>query len=117
MAVAVFVVSGGDDVGHNVVEARERPRCRFPHFARGLVEHVAVADYVVVLLNDVACAEHGLDVQVVDIVGDPCGLQLEKGLVNVVFRVALRVAEQNHRKRIGVVKMLLVGAMLGRHHC
>ena len=87
-------------------------RGRLPHLAAGLVEHLAVQNDVFVLFDQIARAEHGLDVEVVDVVGDPRRAEVEQRLVDVVFGIALRVAQQDHGERIGIGEFLTVGAVL-----
>ena len=74
--------------------------------------HRAVQNDVFVLFDQIARAEHGLDVEVVDVVGDPRRAEVEQRLVDVVFGIALRVAQQDHGKRIGIGEFLTVGAVL-----
>ena len=112
LAVSVVVVARRDDVGDLAVEPCQCVRGRLPHLAAGLVEHLAVQNDVFVLFDQIARAEHGLDVEVVDVVGDPRRAEVEQRLVDVVFGIALRVAQQDHGKRIGIGEFLTVGAVL-----
>ena len=79
--------------------------------------------YKLIIVDDEKNAREGIgqllkwgnfDVEVVDIVGNPGCLKLEKGLVDVVFDVSLGVAEEDHAERIGIVEMLLISAVLRR---
>ena len=106
------MVSGGNDVRHLVVETLHAVRRPLPHLLAGLVEHRSVAHYVLVLLHEVARAQHRLDVKVVDVVGTPCRGKFENGLVDVVFHVALGVAQQNHGEGVGIGELLSVSPVL-----
>lgn len=50
--------------------------------------------------------------KVFDIVCYPCGTQLVKRLVDVILRITLRVTEDNKGEGLGVVELLLIGAVL-----
>ena len=110
--VSVLVVACSDDVGNLAVEPFEAMARPLPHLSAGLVEHIPIHDEVLVLLNKIARKEHGLDVEVLDVVGNPSRRELEKRLVDVVFRVALRVSEYNESERLRIVELLPVGSVL-----
>lgn len=112
--IAVLMIACRDDVGHLVVKPFQAMARPLPHLLARLVEHFAVGDKILVLLYKVAREEHGLDVQILHIVGNPSRTEFIKRLVDVVLRISLRVAENNESERLGVVKMLLVGTIL-RH--
>lgn len=95
--VAIVVVTAAGDEGYLVVDPFEGAADALPHLGAALVEHPAVEGVVLVLLDEVACAEDSLDVEMVDVVGNPKGRQLEDGLVDVVLDIALGITEKDHR--------------------
>ena len=110
--VAILVVAGGYDVRHLAIQPFEAVARPFPHLFARLVQHVAVEHYVLVLLDEVAREEHRPDVELLHIIGNPCRTEFEDGLIDVVFRVTLCVAEDDEGKRFGVVQLQSVGPML-----
>ncbi len=112
--IAIVMVAARDDVRDLAVKTRHGPRRGLPHLAAGLVHHLAVHLDVLVLLDQISGAEHGLDVQVIHIVGDPGGAQLKDRLVDVVLVVGLGIAKDDHGERILVLKILTVSPVLGK---
>ena len=93
--VAVVMVAPASDERHLPVNPFQRAADAFPHLDAALVEHATVQGVVLVLLHQVAGAEHGLNVEVLDIICDPEGCQLEYWLVNIVLDIPLRIPEEN----------------------
>ncbi len=62
------------------------------------MRHSEVCEFVV-LFHHIAGDKGCHYVQIVDIFGNPCGLEVEKRLVACEFGVALRVRHKNHGER------------------
>ena len=110
---SVVVVPSADDVGDLSVYPADPVRYGFPHLPAALVQHAAVQGVVVVLLHHIAREEDGLDVQGADIIGHPCHAEVEKRLVEVVFDVALWVAEEDEGGSARLAQPLRIGPVLG----
>ena len=95
--VAIVVVAAAGDERDLVVNPFKGAADALPHLGAALVEHPAVKGVVLVLLHKVAGAEDCLDVEMVYVVGNPKGRQLEDGLVDVVLDIALGISEKDHR--------------------
>lgn len=112
LAVSVVVVARRDDVGNLAVE---------PCNACEAASHISRLVWLSILrfrtmfsflFDHIARAEHGLDVEVGRRCRDPRRAEVEQRLVDVVFGIALRVAQQDHGERIGISELLTVGAVL-----
>ena len=110
--IAVFVIAAGNDVVHASVQTLQTMAGPLPHLLTRLVEHIAVAHNILVLLDEVAREQYGLDVEVVHIVGNPRRTEFVERLVNVVLGVPLRVAEDDESKGLWVVELLGVSSVL-----
>ncbi len=99
--VGVVVVAGGRHVGNHSVQLREGAGRSLPLLVRRLVARVAVAD-AVVLLDQIAHAEHQFGVERFGVCGDPAGHDLHDRLVACLFGVALQVGKQDDGPRIGI---------------
>ena len=114
LGVSVVVVARRDDVGDLAVEPCQCVRGRLPHLAAGLVEHLAVQNDVFVLFDQIARAEHGLDVEVVDVVGDPRRHQAGDGLAGLVLGISLQVGDHHDAPRFGILQRGLPVFLLRR---
>ena len=106
------MVAARNDIRHFPVETFERPRTRLPHLPARAVEHLPVGYDVLVLLDHIPRTQHGPDMQVIDIVGDPRSTKFEDRLVDGVLDVSLGVSQQDHRERRIVRKTLAVCPVL-----
>ena len=101
-----------DDIGHLPIQPIERTGNRLPHLPAGLVQHLAVTNDILVLLHQVARAKHRLDMQLIDVVGDPSRAQIEQRLIDVILDIPLGISQKNHRKRLRIRQLLAIRPVL-----
>ena len=92
------MVSGTDNIRQFIIQSGKGLRSSFPLFFAGLVAVHSVRDTDFVLLYQIAGTEHSFDIESLLIVCRPRGHQFEQRLVDIEFRVTLRIREQNHGK-------------------
>ena len=95
MLESVIMISGTVQMRYDSIDYRKGSGDSFPHLPAGLIQHVSVKCIVVILLHKISGTQDSLDVELIHIVGNPSGHQIENRLIKIILDITLRVTKKD----------------------